>query len=409
MNQFFETVERIWENNFVKALVYLVVAFIAGWIAGFIVKKIFKAVKLDSRLDTWGINEGQNGTAEKFIGKLVFLIVFLLFLPAVLGTLGLETVTKPISDFVATFIGYVPNIIAAAILIFVGIFIGQILSQVITILLAKTKIDNLTSKLSVKRNEEKAENENENTGVKISVIIGKIVNAIVVLIAIVQALTILDIQAISEPALSIISTVFSAIPNIILATLVVALGIVISNIVCGLISNLLTGLNFDSIPKKIMPNMSFNISLTKLVTNVVRVVIIIFVIAEGVEILGLAILTNIMSMIVSYLPMVVKAAIIAIVALLSANLLESVLGKSEAFGKPAIKILKAIIFVVAGFMVLSQLEFATTIVNWAFIITLSALAVAFAIAFGIGGRDFAKKTLENVNLTKKNDNSQNNS
>ena len=396
MNQFFETVERIWENNFVKALVYLVVAFIAGWIAGFIVKKIFKAVKLDSRLDTWGINEGQNGTAEKFIGKLVFLIVFLLFLPAVLGTLGLETVTKPISDFVATFIGYVPNIIAAAILIFVGIFIGQILSQVITILLAK-------------RNEEKAENENENTGVKISVIIGKIVNAIVVLIAIVQALTILDIQAISEPALSIISTVFSAIPNIILATLVVALGIVISNIVCGLISNLLTGLNFDSIPKKIMPNMSFNISLTKLVTNVVRVVIIIFVIAEGVEILGLAILTNIMSMIVSYLPMVVKAAIIAIVALLSANLLESVLGKSEAFGKPAIKILKAIIFVVAGFMVLSQLEFATTIVNWAFIITLSALAVAFAIAFGIGGRDFAKKTLENVNLTKKNDNSQNNS
>ena len=67
---------------------------------------------------------------------------------------------------------------------------------------------------------------------------------------------------------------------------------------------------------------------------------------------------------------------------------------------------RSIIYVIAAFMILSQLDFATTIVNYAFIISLSALAVAFAIAFGIGGRDFAKKTLENVKLpeNKNNDN-----
>ena len=47
-------------------------------------------------------------------------------------------------------------------------------------------------------------------------------------------------------------------------------------------------------------------------------------------------------------------------------------------------------------MILSQLDFATTIVNSAFIIVMCAFAAAFAIAFGVGGKDFAKKTLNKV-------------
>ena len=47
-------------------------------------------------------------------------------------------------------------------------------------------------------------------------------------------------------------------------------------------------------------------------------------------------------------------------------------------------------------MVLNQLGIATKIVNSAFVIILAALGVAFAIAFGIGGRDFAKKTLDDA-------------
>ena len=47
-------------------------------------------------------------------------------------------------------------------------------------------------------------------------------------------------------------------------------------------------------------------------------------------------------------------------------------------------------------MILSQLEIASTIVNTAFIVTISAIAVSFALAFGLGGKDFAKKTLDKV-------------
>lgn len=420
MDKFLEAVERVWENSFVKALAYLIIALIVSFLASFIVKKLFKLVKLDSRLDKWGINEGKDGTALKFIGKLTFLIVFLLFLPAVLGALGLDSVSEPITDFANTFIRYIPNIIAAAILVFLGIFIGQILSQIITVLLAKTKLDNLTKRFSKSQGEQnyKEESQNEENGeagysdggqggVKISAAVGKVVNAIVVLIAIVEALTVLNIETISAPAISIINTIFGAIPDIILATLVVTLGIIIANIAAGLVGNLLSGMNFDGMCSKIMPNMKSNFSATKLVTGIVRIVIILFIVAQGIEILGLGILTDIMAVIISYLPMVIKAVAIAIAALIGAGAVENVLGKSEGTSKALIKIIKAIIYTVAVFMILSQLEFATTIVNWAFIIVLTSLAVAFAIAFGIGGRDFAKETLNNVNLNLQSGDSQN--
>jgi hypothetical protein len=45
-------------------------------------------------------------------------------------------------------------------------------------------------------------------------------------------------------------------------------------------------------------------------------------------------------------------------------------------------------------MVLSELGIAQNIVNTAFILIVAAFAVAFAVSFGIGGRDFARHTLE---------------
>ena len=397
MDKILDTVEKLWQNPIVKSLIYLAIAIVSAWISAFIVKRILRLFKFDS----WGINEGQSGTALKFIGKLTFLIVFLLFLPAVLGALGLEGISDPITDFASTFINYIPNIIAAAILIFLGIFIGQILSGIITTLLSKTKIDTLSKKLSDKIGQNSdIETDNEISGmgeVKISALIGKVINAVIVLIAIVEALTVLNIEAISAPAVSIINKIFGAIPNIIFAAIVIAIGIVIANIVCGLLKNLLIGLNVDGLVSKFLPNANMKFSITAFITNVVRIAIFLFVIAEGVKILGLEILSSITAMIISYIPMILKAALIAIAALAGANLIENSLGESMPGGKVALKILKTIIYVVAVFMILSQLEFATIIVNWAFIITLTALAVAFAIAFGIGGRDFAKKTLDKIN------------
>ncbi len=376
-------VDKIWAIDLVRFIVYLLLAFIVAGIAKFITVKLLRLVKLDKLLDKWGVNEGQIGTSMSLVGKLVYIIVFLLFIPSALNAIGLEAVSGPISGITAAFVGYIPNLVAAGILVYVGIFVAIIIGQIVSVLLRKTKLDSL-----IKRQDE----EKEVT--LLSDIIVKIVMAVIILITLVQALTVLNIDAISGPALGIVDTIFGAIPSIILAAVVISCGLLVTNIACGLLTNVLVAVNFDGIVSKVLPQLKA--SATKIVVNIVRALVILFVVAQGVEALGLTIFTAIVTAIVAYLPMVFKSAIIALVAFVGASMLEAVIVKNNEKMAGLAKIVKVAIYVLAGFMILSQLDIAATIVNTAFVVTLAAVAVAFALAFGLGGKDFAKKTLDKV-------------
>jgi hypothetical protein len=380
IKQFFSD---IWSISLVQFIVYLLIAFVAAFLAKFIITKLFKLIKLDKLLDKWGVNEGMAGTSMSLVGKIVYLVVFLLFLPTALNAIGLVSDSGPLTGLASQFISYLPNIIAAAILLYVGIFLAIIIGQVVLVLLRKTRIDSLLPR-----------KDEEKNLVLLSDIIVKIVMAVIILITIVQALTVLDISAISTPALGIIHAIFGAIPSIILAAAVISCGLLVTTIACGLLTNVLVAVGFDGIVAKVLPNLKA--SATKIVVNIVKTLIIIFVVAQGVEVLGLTILSTIVSTVVAYVPLVIKSAIIAAVAFIGASMLENVILKSGAKCDKLAKIVKVAIYVLAGFMILSQLDIASTIVNTAFVVTIAAVAIAFALAFGLGGRDFAKKTLDRV-------------
>lgn len=384
MEKVMEINGQIWAIDLVRFIVYLLVAFIAAGIAKWLVTKLLKLVKLDKLFDKWGINDGPVGTSMNFIGRLVYLIVFLMFLPSALDALGLTSVSDPISGFVSSFIEYLPRIIAAVILVYVGIFVAMIIGQITKVLLGKTKIDALIQ----------ADDEEGKKVVLLSDVIVKIVMAVIVLITVVQALTVLQIDAISGPALTIVEAIFGAIPSIILAAVVISCGLLVASIACGLLYNLLLAVGFDGIVAKVLPQLK--VSATKVVVGIVKTLIIIFVVAQGIEVLNLAILTTIVTAIVGYLPLVVKAAVIAFVAFVGASMLENVIIKSNPKMVAVAKIVKVAIYTLAGFMILSQLELAQNIVTIAFVVALGAIAVAFALAFGLGGKDFAKKTLDKV-------------
>lgn len=372
---------NIWSIGLIRFVVFLALAFVAATVASKLVAKLLKLAKLDEKFDKWGVNEGAAGTSTKFIGKLVYLVVFLCFIPAALEAIGIGSIAHPISNFVSAFIGYLPNIIAAVILVYVGVLISQVLGQVVSVLLKKTKLDSLVKKADV---------EGKQT-VLLTDVLTKIMVSAVVLLSVVAALSVLDIHAISAPAIEIVQSIFGAIPNIILAVVVVAVGSLVANLACGLLYNVLVAVHFDSVVKKVLPQLK--VSATKTVVNVVRAVIIIFVAAQGIQALNLSFLSMIVADIVVYLPVVVKAAAILLAAFIGANLAETAVAK---VCPAAAKIVKAAIFVVAGFMVLSQLGIATRIVETTFIYAVGAMAVAFALAFGLGGKDYAKKVLEKL-------------
>lgn len=385
MEYFNEIINQIWSIGLVRFVIYLSVAFLAAWLASFITTRLLKLCKLDAKLDKLGVNEGSLNTSMKFVGKLVFLIVFLLFLPSALEAIGITSVSTPINGLVSTFVGYIPNIIAAVILIYVGVLVAQILGQIVDVLLKKTKIDSL-----VKRT---VDDEGKKV-VLLSDVIVKILMGMIVLVTITSALGVLGIDAISVPAANIVNSIFGAIPSIILAVVIVAVGVFVATLACGLLYNVLIAANFDNVVRKVIPQLK--VSATKVVVNLVKTIIIVFVAAEGLEALQLSVLTMIVTAVISYLPLVIKAAVILLLAFIGANMLENMIVKKNAQNAGLAKIVKVAIFTVAGFMILSQMEIASTIVNTAFVVTLSAIAIAFALAFGLGGKDFAKKTLDKM-------------
>ncbi len=118
-----------------------------------------------------------------------------------------------------------------------------------------------------------------------------------------------------------------------------------------------------------------------------------FIIQLAVNLLNLAILSNIGNSILQYLPLVVSATIIMGGGIILASWVERLITKHSPKQKTVALIIKILIIVLAVFMTLSQLGFAQDIVNLAFVILMAGAAVAFAIAFGLGGRNFAANRL----------------
>ena len=107
--------------------------------------------------------------------------------------------------------------------------------------------------------------------------------------------------------------------------------------------------------------------------------------------------TDFMNDVLAYLPNVIVAILIFVVAALVASAVSKgtarVLGET-ALGKMVATIAPALVMVIAMFMILEQLNIAQQIVEIAFAATMGALALGLALAFGLGGRPVAQSLLE---------------
>ena len=80
----------------------------------------------------------------------------------------------------------------------------------------------------------------------------------------------------------------------------------------------------------------------------------------------------------------------------AANTVEAAIVKKFPNAKVSAFIAKVAIYVFVAFICLNQLGVAIEIVETTFILVIAALCVAFAVAFGVGGRNFAANTLDKL-------------
>ena len=120
------------------------------------------------------------------------------------------------------------------------------------------------------------------------------------------------------------------------------------------------------------------------------------VIALAVSVLGINALTDFVGTIFGYLPNVLAALAIFLVAGAIAAGVAALIGRTMGetpTGKVLATVAPGLVMAIAIFMILDQLKIAETIVTITYVALVGSLALAAALAFGLGGRDVAARML----------------
>ena len=392
-------------GKIVYAVLLVVLAFIVSAIVRKLVVKLVSKIKLP-KVGNKNAAPAADGTAApaqgaapvkdqrteiaEYVGKFAYLLTFILFTPGIFSVLGVESIATPLSSLMTSILQYIPNIIAATLVFIVGSLIAKTAKELLVPVFRKIRLDKLQEKAGIKAPDES----------KFSETLAYIVYVLIMIPVVIITFQALNISAISGPAVSMLEKIMTYLPLIVTALVVIWVGSVIAKFTGEIVKKLIGSSGADEKVKGLVGDKAPSFVLSKTIGMIVQVVLNILFIVEGMNILGLAILSNIGNNIIGYLPNVLASVLIAIAASLLGIAAEKGL-KKGGLGSSII-VVRSAIWAVAAFMILNQLGIATKIVTAAFIIILAAIAVAFAVSFGIGGREFAKKQLEK--LDKKIDN-----
>lgn len=375
--------------DIIAAVILLIIAFIVAGIAKRLVVKALEKLKVDKYTDKLGIKDESTGGSLAFIGKLVYIVVFLLFLPGILAKLGMQMAATPITLLLSSLLGYIPNIIAAVIIFVIGLFVARIIKQLLVPVLKRLKVDRIQEKVGIEVEE----------SAKLSSVLASLVYIFILLTVVIAALQALNIEAISVPAINMLNAIFAFLPNILVAVIILIIGVIIAGVVANLLTSILEGIGFDTFLNKAIAKESIElkeIKASKAVGTFVKVIIIILFVVEALNVIDLEVLRFVGQSIIAYLPLLISAIIIMSLAYLLGTWVSGLLQKKGSNGSFIAVIAKYAILGLGIIMTLSQLNIATIIVNAAFIIIMSAIGIAFAMAFGLGGREFAAKTLKKL-------------
>lgn len=206
--------------------------------------------------------------------------------------------------------------------------------------------------------------------------------------------TLMGVDAAAGPIILMLEGIVAFIPNIIVSVLIIYIGIMISRLCASVLEGIIKTSKIDESISKLMPQGKMCITISKLCATIVEVLLVVFFIVQGLSVLHLEILNGIGNAVIGYIPYILAASLVFVGCFCLDSFVSSFLEKDKHYGLAMLT--KVVIYVIGMFMILSQLEIAPTIVNSAFVIIIAGIAIAFAMAFGIGGRDFAARILRQL-------------
>ncbi|GJM44517.1 MAG: hypothetical protein DHS20C21_13590 [Gemmatimonadota bacterium] len=364
-----------------------------AWLVATLLRKVVGAALRSAKLDEKvAAGEETSGTPlASSISEAAYWLIFLLFLPAILGALKLEGLLIPVQNVMNDLLGYLPNILGAVLIGLLGWFIAGVVRRIVTSLLGAAGVDRLGENVGLAAASER----------RVSGLLGLAVYVLVLVPVLISALNALELDAITGPATQMLYVVFDAVPLILGSALVLLLAFFVGRFVSGLVTNLLQMVGFD----KALVRMGLlresadvvrnaNRSPSVVVGRIVLVAIVLFAAMEAADLLGFEALSGFAAEFLSFAGHVLTGLVVFALGFALANWTASVL-RSNGTPQAATlaRVAQVAIIVFAAAIGLRRTGLANDIVDLAFGLLLGAVAVAAAIAFGIGGREVAARQM----------------
>ena len=371
---------------FIPQLLAAVAIGFVGWLVANVAKvglqKLLDRTTLDEKLSS----EVGVSPVSQNISEIIYWLVLLLFLPIILSILGLNGLLYPVQNMLNQAISFLPNLFIAGVIIFVGYILAKIVRGI---------VEGLTRSLGM---QEQAQKIGLFKTSNLPHLLGSFVFAIVMITALIVAFEALGVEAISQPATAMLYEIMNAIPHIIAAGLILILAYVVSRFVANLVVEVLAGTGVDQIPQKLDVQRFLGQSkISSFVGTLIVFFTMLFAVSEAANRLGFDQISGLIAMFIQFGANILLGAVILVIGFWLANVVANVVqrgdyGSSRWLGN----LVRVLIMGLVIAMGLRAMGIADSIVNLAFGLTLGAVAVAFALAFGLGGRQPAEKLLNTL-------------
>jgi small-conductance mechanosensitive channel len=198
----------------------------------------------------------------------------------------------------------------------------------------------------------------------------------------------------------------SFVPQLIAAVVLLLLGWLLARLARSGIMRLLTMLKFDRATEKsgleaFMKHADLDVSVASVIGSLVYWLIILVMIVTVANSLGLQMVADLFNKVVLYIPNVIVAILVLVFGTILARFINRLvfawLNNMEFDGALTVSTFSEYAMMVfVFFMAMEQLQIANELLTAAFIIGFGAIGLAFAIAFGLGARDWAAKVVEQL-------------
>ena len=195
-----------------------------------------------------------------------------------------------------------------------------------------------------------------------------------------------------------LNAILGALPALIGALVILIIGYIIAKVLQGITTRVLKSVGFEGWMEKGGIKQFFDRSQTQqtpvsILGKLVFWLVFFIAISMAVDTLGITAISAVLAQFIAYIPQLIAAVLILVLATLLANFVAGIV-RGATGSSIAGSIAQYGIIVFAVFAALTQMGIAEELIAPTFLILLGSVALAAALAFGLGGQGVAQQLVE---------------